>query len=422
MLKKNDLLKTPFDTYKILEQIGQGGNGVVYKVSNALDEIYAAKVVDARKLNEEKKKRFRNEINFCAKFKNDYIIFIEDYGIVEKAETEYIFYIMPLYSSNLRSVISKDMDTETRIKFFLNICNGLQFAHSKGCVHRDIKPENILIDKNGKCVIADFGIAHFADEDKATAIETQSTSRLANFKYHAPEQNGREVKYTPMTDIFALGLMLNEFFTGEVPVGENYKKIESVDADYAFLDEIVKKMISQNPADRYSSIKDLLIDYEARKQHTETLRKVKLLSQPVQDVEINDYLFCHPLEIINIDISGNSLAIELSSSVTPQWQTYYYHALNSFTNYPYNYQKFQFNNNFAVYNISEFLIYSNVDGLLAGLVNDFKSALNAANDKYRSQMVLRHQQMQLQEIRDRQAEIDRLEKENQIRLKLKALL
>ena len=193
MLKKNNILNTSFDTYKVIESsIGNGGNGTVYKVQNSDGGIFAAKVVCKTNLSQEKIKRFRNEINFCQRYTHPNVISVIDSGYLSKNSEEYLFYIMPFYQHNLKKKIENKIQEEVAIKYFLQICEGLKFAHSQGSIHRDIKPDNILIDSADNCVVADFGIAHFVDFDKITAVSTKESSKLANFTYHAPEQELQE--------------------------------------------------------------------------------------------------------------------------------------------------------------------------------------------------------------------------------------
>ena len=418
MLKKNDMLNTSFDTYMVLNSsIGNGGNGTVYKVQNTDGGIFAAKVVCKTGLSTEKLKRFRNEIGFCQKYSNPYVISIVDNGFLKIGDKEYLFYIMPCFDFSLRKIISA-ISIEESVNYFLQICEGLKFAHSKSCIHRDIKPENILIDaKNSKCVIADFGIAHFCDDDKKTTIETKYTNRLANFTYHAPEQiNSRTSTLT--VDIFALGLILNEMITGSVPAGDAYKKIADVNADYSFLDKIVSKMISQNPSDRYQSVEELLLDYSARKRQAEQEKKIKSLREPLLQGDIHDSITDNPIKAIDIKFE-NGLTIILSNKVNSDWTNFYHHALNSYTSMPYCYKDFIFSGTTARYQGT--ISYLNEQNIKS-LIQEFKNAVEKANQLYASWLVQTIQRQRQEEIENRKREIERLEKENNLNNFLKGLL
>ena len=425
MLKKNDILNTSFDTYKVLDSsIGNGGNGTVYKVQNTDGGIFAAKVVCKINLSQEKIKRFRNEINFCQKYTHPNVISIIDRGYLSKGTEEYLFYIMPFYQHNLKEKIENKIQEEVAIKYFLQICEGLKFAHSHGSVHRDIKPDNILIDNADNCVVADFGIAHFEDFDKITAVSTKESSRLANFTYHAPEQGLKGCDYTKATDIFALGLILNEMFTGQVPAGDMYKKISEVSPSYKFLDEIVSKMIAQSASQRYQSIEELYIDFEARKAEQETSEKIAQLKTPLLDGEVRDSITDNPIKIVNIEAKGAELIITLNNNINQDWVYIYYRSLSSYSGGlggP-TYQDFKFYNKNATCNIKGLLGYSNSTEMIKRLVEDFKRAVEATNPRYAQHLVIAEERKKQAEIQRRREEIEKLEKENGLNQMLKGLL
>lgn len=425
MLKKNDILNTSFDTYKVLDSsIGNGGNGTVYKVQNTDGGIFAAKVVCKTNLSQEKIKRFRNEINFCQKYTHPNVISIIDRGYLSKGTEEYLFYIMPFYQHNLKKKIENKLQEEVAIKYFLQICEGLKFAHSHGSVHRDIKPDNILIDNADNCVVADFGIAHFEDFDKITAVSTKESSRLANFTYHAPEQGLKGCDYTKATDIFALGLILNEMFTGQVPAGDMYKKISEVSPSYKFLDEIVSKMIAQSASQRYQSIEELYIDFEARKAEQETNEKIAQLKTPLLDGEVRDSITDNPIKVVDIEVKGAELVITLNNNINQDWVYIYYRSLSSYSGGlggP-TYQDFEFYNKNATCNIEGLLGYSNSTEMIKRLVEDFKRAVGATNPRYAQHLVIAGERKKQAEIQRRREEIEKLEKENGLNQMLKGLL
>ena len=125
-------------------------------------------------------------------------------------------------------------------------------------MHRDLKPENILHDRrNDRLAIADFGVAQFSEDLIATLVETAPTQRLANFQYAAPEQRTPGGTITAQTDIYALGLILNEMFTGNVPHGTQFRVIGDVAPAFAFLDPLILQMLAQSPSERPGSIGDI---------------------------------------------------------------------------------------------------------------------------------------------------------------------
>lgn len=419
MLKKKTILKTAFDTYIIVKQIGEGGNGTVYEATNEDGASVAVKVIN-KSVSREKLKRFKNEINFGQKYAHDNIIEIKDFGFYENNGSEFIFYVMPLYKYSLRTRIKKGMAEEDIIKAFLNISEGLRFAHNKGCIHRDLKPENILYDESGKYVIADFGIAHFEKFDKLTTVETTETKRLANFAYHAPEQI--EGNAYASSDIYALGLILNEMFTQKIPAGDNYKKISEVNLNYSFLDKIIQKMLAQDPNERYQSIQTIYIDYEARKNEFENKQKIKTLNVPLLVGEAKDSLTENPIAIKDVLVQKNKLIISLTNEPNLKWEQIYQKSLSSFTFSPYSYQNFRFYNNQAQYDLETLLGYQNTKELIKGLIKDFKSAVEHTNLLYARNLEADYQYRLQQQIENRQNEIKRLEEETSLNNFIKGLI
>jgi serine/threonine protein kinase len=169
-------------------------------------------------------------------------------------------------------------------------------------------------------LISDFGIAHFSEEDLLTAVETKADQRLANFIYAAPEQKARGKRTDGRTDIFALGLMLNEIFTGIVPHGTGYASIESVSAEHAFLDPLVERMTRNRPEDRPQTVEALLLEIEVRAKEFASRRNIdsiKLIK--IEDDVPHDPLILDPIQLIGIDYSNGALHFKLSQSVNQLW-------------------------------------------------------------------------------------------------------
>ena len=136
---------------------------------------------------------------------------------------------------------------------FADVLNGVAYAHEHSIWHRDLKPENILITEDENiAVVTDFGIAHFDDEYLHTIVDTMPRERLANFRYAAPEQRSKG-EVDQRADIYALGLILYELFTGQLLQGTQHRRIGAVDANYLYLDPIVETMTCQSPDDRPKS-------------------------------------------------------------------------------------------------------------------------------------------------------------------------
>jgi len=310
----NKKLKTAFEIYEIDEAIGEGGNGHVYRAHSDSNQ-FAIKIL--KKSNKEKLKRFKNEYLFCAKSDHPNIIKAVDHGIDENGSP---FFVMPLYEGSLRKLIGK-LDEQKIFKIIENILHGVEAAHKSGATHRDLKPENILLNlENEKIVIADFGIAEFNEDEIYTNVETSEGTRLANFQYAAPEQRVRNKTVTKSADIFALGLIISELFTGEIPFGRNHKTIISAYPQYSYLDSIVEKMIQQNPSDRYSDISEVKHEISIKANLFIAQQKISSLSnQVITSTSIDDPLVREPMKIIDYDWDREQLTIKLNHEVNGQW-------------------------------------------------------------------------------------------------------
>lgn len=247
-MKKGEVITCNNVSYSLIELIGNGGSGVVWKVE-ANNVYYAIKFLDSTK--SDKIKRFERELKFSKEnFHKNIISVIAEGEYIEKR-----FYVMPLYPKTLKKVIVEEKDPDILIKYILQLCNSVQFAHRKGVVHRDIKPENILIDGK-KLVLADFGIAHFKD----TSL-TKCGDLLANRNYLAPEQklknNAKNIEKS--ADIYSLGLIMNECFTKQNPAGASFKIIADEYPLFFKLDTLVENMTKQNPNERLT-IEDIIVE------------------------------------------------------------------------------------------------------------------------------------------------------------------
>lgn len=204
------------------------------------------------RLNEStRSNRFRQEVRICEKNENSHVIHILGHAEYKEdvKEENYLYYVMPWYESTLRTVITGDIDYETRLHYMKQLLDAVHFIHSKGIVHRDIKPENILVDEQSQeLVLADFGIAHYPD-----STFTTTGDNLANREYHAPEQIKGNNKVDASADIYALGLVLVELFTQEKPVGTEHKTIMSIYPMLSELDRLAAKMMMQDSAKRVNA-------------------------------------------------------------------------------------------------------------------------------------------------------------------------
>lgn len=257
-MKKNDIIRSTFAEYKLLEQIGSGGNACVWKAKYVVnDQEVAIKFLE--KKNDEKFKRYCNEAIFSMRNVHENIIHMYDSGECEN----FVFAVMDVADFTLRKLIEYKNITNKEIKeIFDDILEGLIYLHGKEVIHRDLKPENILIFKkrNGfRAVIADLGIAHFR-EYPSVENQTESADRMGNRDYSAPEQRVRPYKYTYATDIYTLGMILHEMFTGDFLTPGQHRTIEQAAPEYGYLDSIVEKACAKNAHERYENAIELKKD------------------------------------------------------------------------------------------------------------------------------------------------------------------
>lgn len=195
-----------------------------------------------------------------------------------------------------------------------------------------------------------------------------------------------------------------------------------MNADFAFLDKVVQKMLSQNPNGRYQSIDELNIDFEARKKAFENNKKIAVLSQPLVEGEARDFLTDNPIKILDCFINNGQLIAKLSNTPNDWWEKCYDSALSYYTSSPFCYKNFVFMGNEARYDLEGYLQYGNSKQLVESLIKDFKQAVENANRVYAQRVVASFQERRQQEIARRQAEIQRLESENKFNDFLKGLL
>ena len=263
--------ETALRSYEVVDQIGQGGSGRVFKVVSEDKSVFAIKVFDPSLRSKSRLKRFRNELDFCRKASHTNIVRVLDHGL--EGEDSSPFFVMPFYPATLRTILNASVPPEQALEYFAQILGGVESAHDAGIWHRDLKPENLLVDPESQTlVVSDFGIAHFQEESLLTAVETRAEERLANFLYAAPEQRLRGRPVDQRADIFALGLILNELFTGSVPHGTGYQSIASRASHFGHLDALVEAMIRQSPDDRPQTIADVRSELAAEKLTTTSAR------------------------------------------------------------------------------------------------------------------------------------------------------
>jgi len=320
-ISKPFIFTTTFATYTATHIVGEGGSGRIFGAVDDAGDTWAIKWLEPKKATKEKVKRFKNELQFCIRNKHPHILRIVDHGVLIEGEINSLFYVMPCYDGSLRDMLRAGILPDKVLIYFAQILDGVEAAHLQGVVHRDLKPENILYSRdNDSLVIADFGIAHFEEDELYTAVETKDTVRLANFQYAAPEQRSRGTEIRRLADIYALGLILNEMFTGAIVYGTGYKTIANVRPDYEYLDALVAEMIRQSPQERISSIEEIKNQLIGRKNEFITRQKVSELKDTVVPVtELDDPLIADPPRLANVDWDRNILTLFFQHPINDKW-------------------------------------------------------------------------------------------------------
>lgn len=315
-LKKGTRIKTAFDEYTLEKQIGEGGNGRVFSAKNKSDESVAIKFVEQH-IDTKKLKRFKNEIHFCEHHTHKNIVKIYDRGYAFLDNKDYVFYVMPLYKETLKNKIKAGIPHEKILDIFIGLVDGLKYAHEHESIHRDIKPENIMFAEGSwEPIICDFGIAHFAEEDLLTVVETKATDRMANFQYAAPEQRQKGGIVSYQTDIYALALILNEMFTGEIPQAAGHKRIADVNSEYKYLDDLFDMLFKQSPDERLYPETLILSELVALSEHYKRDNEKAKLKTVVNDViEPEDF----KPAIVNMDFKNNNLYFYFDSTLPEDW-------------------------------------------------------------------------------------------------------
>jgi serine/threonine protein kinase/Flp pilus assembly protein TadD len=253
--------------YRILEKLGEGGMGVVYRAEDTrLGRAVAIKVLPQHLGgDDEAKRRFIQEAKAASTLDHPNICTIHE---IDETKDGQIFMVMALCEGHtVREMLARGpLDLVRAVDIAIGVARGLERAHERGIVHRDIKPANIMVAGDGAVKIMDFGIAKLAGE----ATITRKGSSIGTVAYMSPEQtSGKAVDQR--TDIWSLGVVLYEMLTGQRPFGGDYDQAVM----YAIMNEepkppsalrrdvpgelerIVMKAMTKSPAERYRSAGDM---------------------------------------------------------------------------------------------------------------------------------------------------------------------
>ena len=271
--------------YKIVEKIGQGGMGIVYKALDLhLDRLAAIKVLPQESVTDpERKRRFILEAKSASALNHPNIVTIYD---IDRVNGTYFIAMEYVAGKTLRQLIrTRELRLENIVSYGTQIADALSQAHAAGIVHRDIKPSNVMITRNNVVKVLDFGLAKLASrpgagegaEESASTVTvgdmTDEGMVLGTLSYMSPEQaQGRPVDHR--TDIFSLGVMLYEMIAGELPFSGPHaaavldkllhSPTPSLKSGFPALPDVLEQTIARatakDPDKRYQKMQDMASD------------------------------------------------------------------------------------------------------------------------------------------------------------------
>jgi serine/threonine protein kinase len=283
--------------YKIIEVIGHGGMGKVFKAyDNELDIVVALKMIKPSLIADENViARFKRELLLAREIQHDNVIRIHDLGEIDQIKYISMNYIN---GNSLNEIIESvgQLSVPKTLDLANQICCALSAAHAKGIIHRDLKPQNIMIDKKGKLYVLDFGIARSLRQSSHT---TEPGVVIGTPDIMSPEQIQGE-KADERSDIYALGVIMFQMVTGELPfTAEDYNSLlykhvnEPVPTADQFnpftpveFSKTIAKCMEKNPQDRFQSVDELVkklnhLTSSQRQGQKKKKRKKQLESTPV---------------------------------------------------------------------------------------------------------------------------------------------
>ncbi len=291
----NDLIGQTILHYKIIEQVGRGGMGIVYKAHDIkLDRIMALKFLPQYLSSDpNEKERFYHEARAAASLTHQNVAVIYEIGEHEQNIFLAMEYVEGKTLKKLVEQESESLSLKKVLEIAIQICEGIDAAHEKGIVHRDIKSDNIMITPKGQVKVMDFGLAKL----KGASRLTQAGSTVGTAAYMSPEQaQGEDVDHR--SDIFSFGVVLYELLTTHLPfrgehqaallyslINENPQPIarfnDKVSED---LERIIFKALAKDKDERYQHVDDMLADLRKERKNLEYARSGYIKAPALQPV------------------------------------------------------------------------------------------------------------------------------------------
>ena len=275
------------DGYSKLLKIGEGGMAYVYRgIQESLQRPVAIKLlINDLSRDEEARRRFDRESYIIARLTHPNIIHVIDRGISADEMPYFVMEYVEGVDLGTASKINEISHTD-KIDIIIQLLKALAYAHQNNVIHRDIKPENILIDESGNVKILDFGIAQFYEEKREVTNQTTSGTVMGTYNYMSPEQRESSDNVTERSDLYSIGVVMYELFTGKIPTGvfpEPFRLNTEIEPE---LNQLILSCLNQDPELRPQSAEqlknDLLaisqgshIDVEQRLRAEQGITKIK---------------------------------------------------------------------------------------------------------------------------------------------------
>ncbi|SFD62436.1 serine/threonine protein kinase [Paenibacillus catalpae] len=258
--------------YEILTRIGGGGMALVYKAHDILlNRNVAVKVLRQQFVHDEEFiRRFRREAQSAASLSHPNVVSVYDVG--QEEDTHYIV-MEYIEGHNLNEIIHEraPLQADEAVRIAMQICDALEHAHQNHIIHRDIKPHNILIGKNGRVKVTDFGIARAV----TSSTITQTGSVVGSVHYFSPE-HAKGISTGEKSDLYSLGIVLYQMLTGKLPffgespisvalkhLQEEFEEPKKVNPHIPqSVENVILRAMRKNPNERYQSAREMLTDLD----------------------------------------------------------------------------------------------------------------------------------------------------------------
>lgn len=245
--------------YEVHMLVGRGGMGAVYKgLQLSLDRAVAIKLLPPAFERQDLAfaERFKNEARLMGRMNHPAIVSVYDFGRTTDGQ---LYFVMEYVDgTDVQRMIAREgkLPPEHALAITAHLCDALGYAHKQGIVHRDIKPSNVLIDVEGRVKVADFGLAKLSDKSQHSSL-TQTGMAMGTPDYVAPEALMQGMDVDGRADIYAVGVMLYQMLTGDIPRGMfrmPSQKFQSIDPRF---DAIIRRALEHDREERYQSSHEL---------------------------------------------------------------------------------------------------------------------------------------------------------------------